>query len=36
MVLLEVAQVAGEEPQGGYVAKQGEPEVAWELRWSLA
>ena len=21
--------------EGGYVARQGEPEVAWELRWSI-
>jgi hypothetical protein len=27
--------LAGLEGEGGYVARQGEPEVAWELRWSL-
>ena len=29
----DLAGLAGE---GGYVARQGEPEVAYELRWSLA
>ena len=28
--------LAGLQGAGGYVANQGEPEVAWELRWSLA
>ena len=28
--------LAGLQGEGGYVARQGEPEVAWELRWSLA
>ena len=28
--------LAGLQGEGGYVANQGEPEVAWELRWSLA
>jgi hypothetical protein len=28
----ELAGVTGE---GGYVARQGEPEVAYELRWSI-
>jgi hypothetical protein len=27
--------LAGLRGEGGYVAKQGEPEVAWELRWSM-
>jgi Protein of unknown function (DUF3224) len=27
-------ELAGLQGQGGYVAKQGEPEVAYELRWS--
>jgi hypothetical protein len=27
--------LAGLQGEGGYVAGQGEPEVAWELRWSL-
>ena len=27
--------LAGLRGEGGYVARQGEPEVAWELRWSL-
>ena len=27
--------LAGLQGEGGYVARQGEPEVAWELRWSL-
>lgn len=27
--------LAGRQGEGGYVARQGEPEVAWELRWSL-
>jgi hypothetical protein len=28
--------LAGLRGEGGYLAKQGEPEVAYELRWSLA
>ena len=28
----ELASLTG---QGGYLARQGEPEVAWELRWSI-
>jgi hypothetical protein len=28
-------ELAGLKGEGGYVARQGEPEVAWELRWSL-
>jgi hypothetical protein len=28
--------LAGLEGQGGYQARQGEPEVAYELRWSQA
>jgi hypothetical protein len=28
-------ELAGLEGEGGYLARQGEPEVAWELRWSL-
>ena len=28
--------LAGLEGEGGYLARQGEPEVAYELRWSLA
>ena len=27
-------ELAGLQGEGGYVAKQGEPEVAYELRWS--
>jgi hypothetical protein len=27
--------LAGLQGEGGYVARQGEPAVAWELRWSL-
>jgi len=27
--------LAGLEGEGGYVAKQGDPEVAYELRWSV-
>jgi Protein of unknown function (DUF3224) len=27
--------LAGLEGDGGYVAKQGDPEVAYELRWSI-
>jgi hypothetical protein len=27
--------LAGLRGEGGYVAKQGDPEVAYELRWSL-
>jgi hypothetical protein len=28
--------LAGLRGEGGYLAKQGEAEVAWELRWSMA
>ena len=28
-------ELAGLRGEGGYVANHGEPEVAWELRWSL-
>jgi hypothetical protein len=28
--------LAGLQGEGGYLAREGEPEVAWELRWSLA
>jgi Protein of unknown function (DUF3224) len=28
--------LAGLRGEGGYQARQGEPEVAWELRWSLS
>jgi hypothetical protein len=27
--------LAGLQGEGGYVAGQGEPAIAWELRWSL-
>jgi hypothetical protein len=28
--------LAGLKGAGGYVARQGESDVAWELRWSLS
>jgi uncharacterized protein DUF3224 len=28
-------ELAGLQGEGGYVARQGEPEVGYELRWSL-